>query len=452
MRTILWWTICVLMLQACHASRTNSSVASKPWWQEASEEELLDSVQVQTFRFFWDFAEPVSGLARERYHPTGVYPMEDSHIVTSGGTGFGLMAMIVGIERGFISRREGVERLMDIVDFLEQADRFHGAWSHWINGKTGRVKPFSKKDDGGDLVETSFLAAGLLCIRQYCNKDLDTEKKLREKVDQLWRSIEWNWYTNQSDDLFWHWSPNHHWEMNFALRGYNETLITHVLAASSPTHPTDPRVYHHCWARDGNIRATDQYYGLDRILDHYPTNDSPVGPLFWAHYSHLGLDPRNLKDQYGDYWLLNKNHTLAHYRHCVENPHDFVGYGPDCWGLTSSYSPKNGTIGYSSHRPDRDIGVISPTAAVSSIPYTPEESMAAIRSFFGQYGTQLVGPAGFYDAFRPADGWVAPRYLAIDQGPIIVMIENYRTGLLWDLFMSCPEVQAGLTKLGFTWK
>lgn len=422
--------------------------------EELSDNQLLDLVQAQTFKYFWDYAEPNSGLARERYHPDGNYPQKDSHIVTSGGTGFGIMAILVGIERGFISRKQGIERLEKIVKFLESADRFHGVWSHWIDGRTGKVKPFSKKDDGGDLVESAFLMQGLLCVRQYCNQADAREKKLADNINQLWKEVEWEWYTQGKNALFWHWSPNYNWEMNFALEGYNETLITFVLAASSPTHPIDPSVYHACWARNGTISAQDSYLGYERVLDHYSSNDSPVGPLFWAHYSYLGLNPKGLSDQYGDYWKLNQNHSLIHYKHCVDNLNNFKGYGKNFWGLTSSYTrTKEGGIGYTSHRPDRDLGIISPTAAISSIPYTPKESLAAIRGFYENYKDQLWGPAGFYDAFSPElDNWVAERYLAIDQGPIIVMIENYRSGLLWELFMSCPEIQEGLKKLGFRYE
>lgn len=459
MRLSILMLACCLLAWSCKTSNDSAADGGEPpttattaWYETATDEQLLDSVQAQTFRYFWEYAEPKSGLARERFHPDGNYPQNDAHIVTTGGGGFGVMAILVGIKREFITRKEGMDRLTRIVDFLETADRFHGVWPHWLNGETGKVKPFSKKDNGGDLVESSFLMQGLLCVRQFCDRTNPAEEALAQKIDVLWKDMEWDWYTNNTNNLYWHWSPEYDFEMNFALEGYNETLITHVMAASSPTHPTDPAVYHECWARNGQIKAEDTYLGYKRVLDHYPTGDSPVGPLFWAHYSHLGLDPRNLEDQYGNYWELNQNHALIHYKHCVDNPNDFKGYGPDCWGLTSSYSPKNGEIGYASHRPDMDNGVISPTAALSSMPYTPKETLAAIRGFYKHYGDILLGPAGFYDAFRPDDGWVAPRYLAIDQGPIIGMIENYRSGMLWDLFMSCPEIQSGLDRLGFTVK
>jgi hypothetical protein len=241
--------------------------------------------------------------------------------------------------------------------------------------------------------------------------------------------------------------------MNFPIGGYNECLILYILAASSPTYPVDPAVYYEGWARGGDIVATDSFYGYERVLDYYEHDDAPVGPLFWAHYSYLGLDPSNLKDRYADYWKLNRNQALMHYAYCVENPDGYKGYGENVWGLTSSYSTRNDGqpgVGYSGHRPDRDKGIISPTAAISSIPYTPEQSIAAIRQFY-RYGDKLLGPAGFYDAFSEHLDFWPPRYLAIDQGPIIVMIENYRSGLLWDLFMSCEEVQNGLSRLGFSW-
>lgn len=419
--------------------------------QQLSDNALMDSVQRQTFRYFWDFAEPNSGLARERYHPNGHYPQNDAHVVTTGGSGFGFMAILVGIERGYIGRKQGYERLEKMVSFLEKADRFHGAWSHWIDGNTGKVVPFGRKDNGGDLVETAFMIEGMLCVRQYFKNGNTLEKKLSQRIDALWKGIEWNWYTQGKDALYWHWSPTFNWEMNFALEGYNEVMVTYILAASSPQFAIRPSVYHHCWARSGGIVANNQKYGLSLILKHNGALEYG-GPLFWAHYSFVGLDPRKLKDGYADYWQLNVNHTKINYQYCLENPFKFKGYGPNCWGLTASYTrKKDGTTGYTAHRPfAEDLGVISPTAALSSIPYTPKESLAAMR-FFYQNKTWLWGEAGFYDAFSiHHNNWVTPQYLAIDQGPIICMIENYRTGLLWKLFMSCPEIKQGLKKLGFT--
>ena len=417
-----------------------------------SNDALLDTVQRQTLKYFWDYAEPNSGMARERYHPDGEYPKNDAHVVTTGGSGFGLMAIVVGMEREFIERDSAVARLDKIADFLDNAPRFHGVWPHWLNGETGETQAFSDKDNGGDLVETSFLAQGFIVVREYLKNGNEEEKAVAAKYDALWKGIEWDWYTNNKDGLYWHWSPDYEWEMDFMIEGYNECLITYVMAASSPDHAIEPRVYHNGWARGGDITSDAVAYGLPLILKHNTRGDKG-GPLFWAHYSYLGLNPEGLSDEYANYWDLNVNHSKINYLYCQENPNDFETYNENSWGLTASYTRKpDDGIGYSAHSPDNDKGVVSPTAALSSLPYTPEESMRAMRYFFEDQNELLWGPAGFYDAFSlEGTPWVAEKYLAIDQGPIVVMIENHRSGLIWDLFMGAPEVQEGLEKLGFSY-
>ena len=430
----------VVLFMACTGHQENNR-------KNITDEALMDLVQKQTFRYFWDGAEPVSGMARERIHLDGIYPQDDQDVVTLGGSGFGVMAILVGIERGYINREEALVRFQKIVAYLAKADRFHGAWPHWLDGPTGKVKPFSKKDDGGDLVETAFMVQGLLTVAEYFKGGNEAEQQLVADIDQLWREVEWDWYTQGGRDvLYWHWSPNFGWEMNFPVGGYNECLIMYVLAASSPTHPVKPSVYEKGWALDGKITDDTVYYGLRTILNHYEHGDDPVGPLFWAHYSYLGLNPKGLSDQYADYWALNRNHALIHYHYVLDNPKGFEGYSEKQWGLTSSYSMK----GYAGHHPgNKDLGVISPTAALSSFPYTPEQSMKFLRYLYTE-ADSLVGDYGPYDAYSHSAKWYLPRYLAIDQGPIPVMIENYRTGLLWDLFMKNPDVQQGLKKLGFS--
>lgn len=407
---------------------------------------LLDTVERATFRYFWDGAEPHSGMAPERININGIYPEHDRDVVTTGGSGFGVMAILVGIDRGFITRTEGLKRLERITAFLENADRFHGAWPHWMMGATGKVKPFSAKDDGGDLVETSFMIQGLLCVRQYFRDGNREERALAARIDTLWRQVDWNWYRHGQQVLYWHWSPDYGWQMNFPIHGYNECLITYILAASSPTHGVEGSVYHEGWAEHGKIKSTTRYKGY--TLELRQQGDAALGgPLFWIHYSFLGLDPHGLEDAYANYWTENRNQALINYAWCVANPLHYKGYGPDSWGLTSSYSVK----GYAGHAPgkDRDLGVIAPTAAVSSIPYTPRHSLQAMRHWYRDLKDRLWGVYGFYDAFSETRDWYPAEYLAIDQGPQVVMIENYRTGLLWKLFMSCPEVQQGLRKLGF---
>lgn len=444
-------TLSLLLLSflACtpkQKKESNDNTASTQF----SDDSLLTLVQHSTFNYFFEGAEPVSGLACERIHMDGKYPENDKSVITSGGSGFGVMVILVGIERGFISRAEGFAHLRKNVDWLTKADRFHGAWPHWMHGETGKVKPFSDNDNGADLVETAYLMQGLLCVRQYFKDGNTDEKKLAADIDKLWKEVEWDWFTKQSaDKLFWHWSPDKQWAMNVPIRGYNECLITYVLAASSPVHSVPATVYTSCWGQNGEIVSRNGgSYGYKLTLKHDGA-EKFGGPLFWSHYSFLGLDPRGLKDQYADYWQHNVNHTLINRQWCIENPKQYKGYGENCWGLTASYS----TDFYGAHAPgqDNDLGVISPTAALSSFPYTPEYSMQVLRHFYFDLGDKICGKYGFYDAFSEEAEWYPQNYLAIDQGPIVVMIENYRSGLLWNLFMSCPEVIQGLTKLGFTY-
>ena len=435
-------TFLLFVLAGCNSNKKIASANTLP----PTYKNLFTEVQRATFKYFWEGAEPKSGLARERFHVDNNYPQNDKNVVTSGGGGFGVMAILVGIEQGFITRQQGLERLLQIVTFLETADRFHGAWPHWWNGETGKVKPFSKKDDGGDLVESSFMLQGLLTVRQYFKDGNTDEKKLAARIDKLWKEVDFNWYRNGKNVLYWHWSPTYGWDMNFAVTGYNECLIMYVLAASSPTHATPAEVYHEGWAQKGKINSSTTKYGYTLNLSHNGAQ-AYGGPLFWSHYSYLGLDPRGLKDRYANYWEENKNHTLINYSWCVENPKNYKGYNDSSWGLTSSYS----VDGYAGHAPglENDLGVISPTAALSSMPYTPDQSMRVIKYWMDTYGDKVYGPYGFYDAFSETANWFPKKYLAIDQGPIVVMMENYRTGLLWKLFMSCPEIQSGLKKLGF---
>jgi len=421
--------------------------SNNPVIEPLTDQELMDLVQEKTFKYFWDFANSPSGAAKERYHPNN--PSLNQNVVTTGGSGFGLMAIIIGIERGYITRDQGIQRLTTILDFFETADRFHGAWPHWIDGASGQVIPFSPEDNGGDLVETAFLAQGLICVKEYFKNGPTQEQTLANQADVLWKGVEWDWYTQGQNKLYWHWSPTNQFALNLELKGYNETLIAFILGAASPEHSITNSVYTEGWASNGSIATAETQYNIPIILDHA---GSGTGPLFWAHYSYLGLNPTNLSDQYANYWTLNKNHTEINYAYCVDNPLNYFKYGSDCWGLTASYSRNDdGTIGYLAHQPGNDIGVISPTAAISSIPYTPEKSLAAMQFFYSKSDI-LLGPAGFYDAFSPKDNyWVADAYLAIDQGPQIIMIENYRTGLIWNLFMQNQDVQNGLNTLGFNY-
>lgn len=400
-----------------------------------SDDALLTLVQQQTFKYFWDFAHPVSGLARERNN--------SGETVTSGGSGFGIMTIPVAINRSFITRAQGLTRMQTIVGFLKNtAQKFHGAFPHWLNGTTGVVIPFSTKDNGADLVETSYLVQGLICARQYFNGADAVETTLRDDINTICNGVEWNWFRQGSQNvLYWHWSPNYNWEMNMPIRGWNECLITYVLAASSQSYSIPRAVYDNGWAQNGAMANNNAYYGLP-----LPLGPAYGGPLFFAHYSFLGIDPNNLNDAYANYFTQNKNHTLINYNHCVNNPNGNFGYSNLCWGLTASDIEND----YTASSPTNDRGFIAPTAALSSFPYTPAESMNALKFFYYKLGDKIWGNYGFVDAFSLKSPWFATSTLAIDQGPIIVMIENYRTGLLWNLFTSAPEVKAGMRNLGFT--
>lgn len=404
-----------------------------PKFPAISDEELMDLVQRRTFSYFWDYAHPVSGLARER--------LNSDETVTTGGSGFGFMAILAGIERGFISREEGYNHMLKVVNFLsDKAVRHHGAFPHWMNGSTGGTKAFSTYDNGADLVETAFLMEGLIACRQYFSKS--SEAELRTKITSLWKDVEWDWFLNGTKQLYWHWSPDYGWHMNMAVKGWNEALMVYLLAASSPTHTISKEVYDKGWASNGGMKNGRKFYGIT-----LPLGPDYGGPLFFTHYSFLGLDPRNLSDSYASYWDQNAAHAKINHAYCVDNPNGYIGYSADCWGLTASDYPG----GYIASSPTKDKGTIAPTAAIASMPYTPTESMAAMKYFYYVLGDKLFGEYGFHDSFSLQDRWFAKSYIAIDQGPIVVMIENHRSGIIWDSFMKDPDVRAGLTKLGFTY-
>ncbi|HNP53260.1 MAG TPA: glucoamylase family protein, partial [Ferruginibacter sp.] len=393
------------------------------------------TTHVSNTSYFWDFGHPVSGLARERN--------SSGETVTSGGSGFGIMTIPVGISRGFITRAQGLARMQTIVSFLKNtAQKYHGAFPHWLNGSTGATIPFGTNDDGADLVETSYLMQGLITARQFFDGADVAETTLRTDITTLFNNVEWSWFRqNNQQVLYWHWSPNVGWAMNFAIRGWNECLITYVMAASSTTFAIPRTVYDQGWASNGGIRNGNTYYGYT-----LPLGEANGGPLFFAHYSFLGINPTQLTDTYANYWTQNRNHSLINYNYCVSNPQQHFGYSNQCWGLTASDIEN----GYTASSPNNDQGFIAPTAALSSMPYTPTESMNALKFFYYKLGDKLWGEYGFVDAFSLESPWFADSFLAIDQGPIVVMIENYRTGLLWNLFTSAPEIKNGMRNLGFT--
>lgn len=410
--------------------------------------QLIEMVQKDVLKYFWDYAETNSKLAKERYHTDN--NSLDVNVVTSGGSGFGLMTILVGIKNGYVSRSEAVTRLTTALNFLQNANRFHGAWSHWINGNDGSVIPFGTKDNGGDLVETAFLCQGLICVREFFKNSTDaSELALAQKADALWKGVEWSWYTKGENVLYWHWSPNYDFQMNHKIQGYDETLITYVLAASSPTNTIAKSVYTQGWLRNGAIVNSASQYAISVVANHNGANGN-VGPMFFSHYSFMGLNPIGLTDDFLNYQNVTTNHAKIMYSYCIANPKNWMGYSDKNWGLTASYSRNtDGSTGYNAHQPNNDLGVISPTAALSNMPYTPTESMNVLRFLYNENKNKYIGIAGPYDAYSVHYNWVTPRYLAIDQGTIAPMIENHKSQFLWNLFMNAPDVKAGLIKLGF---
>lgn len=410
--------------------------------------EFLDMTQRATFRYFWDWADPNSGIARERWQPN-----ESDVTNTIGGGGFGVMAIIVGIERGFITRDQGADRMKKIVDFLaNKIEKFHGAFPHWFNGTTGKVVKFGNYQDGGDIVETSFMVQGLLAAKQYFNGQSSDEVFIRNTIAQIWAGVDWDFYRGGSTGLYWNWSPTYRFNIpeggSFIFHGWNETMITYFLAVASPTHPILPDFYKSGWGADGGIKYTGQAkYGYQLSV-----GNNYGGPLFWTHYSYLGFDPRGKRDWYANYFVNNFNQTMINRAYCIENPNKFAGYNENCWGLTASNSIPG--VGYLAHEPgSNDNGTIAPTAALSAMPYFLYEkenlSLNALKHFYRVYGSALWGDFGFKDAFNVSKFWFNDDYLAIDQGPIICMIENYRSQLLWNLFMADTDVKAALPKIPF---
>jgi len=417
-----------------------------------TDEELLTMVQEACFRYYWDAAHPVAGMALE------VIP-GDRNLVALGASGFGVMALVVGVERGFITREQGAERMLKIVRFLAGADRFHGVWPHFLDGRTGKVIPFfGKYDDGGDLVETAFLIQGLLVARQYFDHDLKAEREIRETITDFWKSVEWDWYRKEADSdfLYWHWSPNHGFHISHPLVGWNETMIVYLLAIASPTHPTPASLYHTGWAGQSEtaVRYRQGWSGTTHG-DHYVNGNTyygikldvgPVSELFFTQFSFLGFDPRHKKDRYANYFENNRNMALIHHAYSLENPRKRAGYGDDTWGRSAGVNAGGGAT------PRGDNGTITVHAALGSFPYTPEESLKALKHFYRDLGDKLWGIYGFRDGFNLTENWFEDVYMGLNQAPITVMVENHRTGLIWKLFMSNPEIGEALKKIGFVFE
>jgi hypothetical protein len=425
------------------------STSTRPF----SDDELLDMVQEGCFRYYWDGAQTNCGMAVE------ILP-GDENLVAVGASGFGIMALITGAERHFITRQQCTDRLLKIVRFLRRADRFHGAWPHFLNGKTGRINPyFGKYDDGGDLVETAFMIQGLLVARQYFEQDTAAEREIRRTVTDLWRGVEWDWYRKKpsSDFLYWHWSPDHAWHISHPLVGWNETMIVYLLAIASPTHPVPASMYYSGWAGQSDLAVRyRQNWSRTMAGDHYTNGNVYYGiklevgegtgaDLFFTQFSFMGFDPRGKADRYTDYFRNNRNIALINHAYCTANPSKYAGYSADCWGPSAGINSGGGRP-----LPRDDNGTICCSAALGSFPYTPAESMAALKHFYRVLGDKTWSLYGFHDGFNESEDWFEPVWMGLNQAVVVVMIENYRTGLIWKNFMANPEILPALDAIGFT--
>lgn len=394
---------------------------------------ILDEWQKKSFQFFYLGASP-TGLALEGN--------ERGDVITIGGTGFGLMALIVGAERSFINRDQATQRTIKIIKFLGKAERFKGVWAHWYN-PDGTSHPFGDQVKTGDLVETSFVMAGLIAAKEYYDNNNVIEKEIRDSVDSFINSVDWKFYASSGQYLHWLWySQTNKFEL--PIRGWNESLITYILALAAPApHNISAEVYNKGWLNNGlSVYPSRNFYGYS-----LPLGEDYGGPLFFSHYSFLGLNPFVMHDKYVDYWKQNTAHTLINRHYCVYEAPKRFKYDEQNWGLSACYGGRP-PWNYMARSPRNDDGVIAPTAALSSYPYTPFYSTQML--FQLDENALIKGSYGFADAYSPETSTSEKKHLAIDQGPIVVMIENYRTGLIWNLLMKNTDIKNGLSLAGIS--
>jgi hypothetical protein len=396
---------------------------------------FLDLVQHTAFDYFWYETNPQNGLVKDRSSYTSLSSI--------AAVGFGLSALTVGIDRGWISREVGRARVLTTLTFLwnsphgpeADATGYNGFYYHFLDMQTGR------RDGDTELstIDTALLLGGVLHVQEYFDQLDATEARIRTLADALYRRVDWPWMQVRSVKLCHGWKPEtgflpHDWG------GYNEAMILYLLALGSPTFPISPQA----WTAWTSSYDWQTHYGQAFVV--FP-------PLFGHQYSHVWVDFRNIQDTYMrakglDYFENSRRATLANRAYAIANPHGWADYGENVWGLTASDIPSS----YSARGappPERDDGTITPTAAGGSFAFTPHESLAALRHMYATYRTQIWGPYGFKDAFNPSMKWFATDYLGIDQGPIVLMIENYRSGRIWHVFMQHPAIQRGLEHAGF---
>ncbi len=431
-------------------------------------ETFLDDLEQRTFRWFWDLADPATGLVPDRA-PTPSFS-------SVAAVGFGLTAYTIGAERGWVTRAEAAERAAATLRFLLDAPQgdlakgetgYHGLYYHFLDMKTGR----RFKTIELSTIDTALLAAGVLSCQSYFVRDDALETRIRADADLLYRRIEWDWAQPRPPGIAMGWTPEegyHSWNW----RGYDESMILFILALGSPTHPVAPAA----WEEFVRTYRWGTFEGQTYVN---------FSPLFGHQYSHVWIDFRGIRDrpmrEKGiDYFENSRRATYSHRAYAVENPSGWRGYGPDVWGLTACDGPVDAELSiggrlrtFHTYWPRgvsliyvNDDGTIAPTAAAGSTPFAPEIVLPALLEMKRRWGDQILNRYGFVDAFNPTltdpgvsvqhgritagVGWFDGDQLGIDQGPIVAMIENYRSELVWRTLRNNPYIVRGLRRAGFT--
>jgi len=429
----------LLALLLCNACVPDLSTAGEHFEQQnensydpAYIKNVMDEQEQKVVNLFFQGAEPNSGMA---YND----PSRKS-VMATGATGFGIMTLIAGVERGWISREDAANHIVKIVRFLKKAERYEGAWAHWYNVK-GEIVPFGNQNDAGEIIETTFMMGGLLTACEYFNGSSEAEKEIRTTTNEFWNTINWSHFVKDGK-FYWIWHRDTG-KYELPISGWNETLLAYILAMAAPAgHDVPVSVYKSCWQGSKNFyHAGREYYGYP-----LPLGGNYGEALFLAHYSMFGMDPRKMEDSYCFYWQQNQNHTMINRHYCINEAPEEYAYDANNWGLTAC-AGCGSHPDYVARQPQNDDGVISPAAALGSFPYTPFYSTQVMLNLKSKYPA-INGKYGFYASYCPAEKATAKNYLSMEQAPIAIMMENYRSGLLWSLLMKNEHVQRGLQLAG----
>jgi hypothetical protein len=435
------------------------------------EEAFLDELQARTFRFFWETTNPANGLAPDRY--------PNPPFSSIAAVGFALTAYPIGVERGWVSRAAARRRVLTTLRFFDRAPQ--GTGSRGVTGLNGFFYHFLDMRSGErfeqielSTVDTSLLLAGMLFCQSYFDRPEPEEAEIRRLAEAIYGRVDWRWAQQPAKEapaVGMGWTPEHGF-IDYSWRGYNEGMIVYLLALGSPTHPVGTDAWT-AWQRD-----FDKSWGLN----FGPQPHLGFPPMFGHQYTQVWVDLRGVRDSYMaargiDYFENSRRATLAQHAYAQANPGGWKGYDGQIWGLTACDGPGNGKhlykgelrqfYSYTARGPgQRDDGTLSPTAAVGSMPFAPEICAPTARALKDRHGARIYGRYGFLDAFNPSFdfddmgpaagrripglGWVGPQYLGIDQGPIVAMIENWRSGLIWKVMRRNPHIVRGLKRAGFT--